>query len=412
MKIENLRALCGGHSDLERVLLGDNYNNTARGIDINKDEALARLVNTVGEERIRLFGLLVGSVNRAYQGSGSLRSHASSLSNKLRSLSRKVRDESVKRILAGLVKSKEKEKKEKGPAPTHAALLERMSCPLSEIGRVGRELSQNNYALSKSCLEALKTRTIHHFVHPADSSNAHTATLSPQPVTIASLPKNIEEVKNYFEALTKQGCRVFVSLHESRDGSASKPSRFWENDVLSQIRFSDGRTIRKVSERELARGVAATRVEDPTLIESTLELSDGTRITHIHYTAWVDRTACPDTALLERLHDRIEELSPDASKTVAFNCHGGVGRSGVAATSYAMRKHLSIAAEHGERLDEMQINIFDTIACVRQYREKAIANAQHVPTLCDMLSRYYRRFTAPEFLWRNIVPSSALRNVA
>ncbi len=400
MKICYVRALCEGNLELERVLLEGNYNARADR-DVPKDVMVSRLVNLSGEERVRYLGLFVDVVNRAYTRLGCLREHASDFSRKLHEL--QINDERITKILAGLFTAE--------PMQPDPALLARFSCPLRDMDRVEQELASSNHALANSCLKALKAATIHRYDNPTDPSNANTVTSAIQPVTIAALPRNIEAVTNYFESLINRGCRVFVSMHEIAD-NRGEPAKFWDNDVLSQVRFSDGRTIEKISEREIGRGVREVNGnEDPTLIESTLRLSDGTQITHIHYTAWRDYSACPDNALLERLHDRIEELNPDTATTVAFNCHGGVGRSGVAAATYVLRKHLMAAAESGQRLADIRVNVFDAIAFMRQFRRNAIPNPPHVPTVCNMLSRYYRRFTSPEYLFSRIVPNSALQAV-
>ncbi len=399
MKISELRMLCEGNVTLERVLLADKHNASGT-IDVAKDVMLSRLVNMNGEERARYFELFVNAVNSAYTQHECLQEHARNFSARLHAL--QVDDERIMKILAGAFRPV------KDPA-----LLARCTCLLRDIDRVQQELTRNNYEFAKNCLQALEAETIHRYDDPADPPRANTVASTIQPVTIAALPQNIEAVKNYFESLINRGCRVFVSLHEISDGTSGELSRFWDNDVLSQIIFNDGRTIRKVSERAVARGVREVNgVADPVLIESTLELSDGTKITHMHYTAWRNSSSCPDNALLERLHDRIEELNPDSTATVAFNCRTGVGRSGVAATTYAMRKHIMAAARSGQRLAEMSVNVFDSIAFVRQFRRNAISSSTLIPSVCNMLSRYYHRFTAPEFLWSRIVPHSTLQAIA
>lgn len=211
------------------------------------------------------------------------------------------------------------------------------------------------------------------------------APLDVQEFILSALPINPEHAHDLMETAVKNRCKLFISLHESTEAKG-KCNQFWESKIVLD-KGIDGSKIVEIASRILKTGKNQNENgKIPELIETTLTLDDGRKITHIRYENWIDQTACPDEELLQDLFDRIYELSPKDEIPITKNCHGGVGRTAVTALGYYYYKKLK---QSKTNIDDMEINIPKMICKVREYRKDLVGWPFHLMTIYSLLASQY-----------------------
>lgn len=213
-----------------------------------------------------------------------------------------------------------------------------------------------------------------------------------QHVILSALPHTAQTAANYFEAARYHKAKVFISFHEPGE-IKERCEDFWKNRALSQIKFRNGTTIVNTTDANpKILGSGKHGIERPSLIaESKLELSDGGKITHLHYDGWNDSKPMPDEELMQLLLDRIEELNPEHDIPPAFNCKGGVGRTGTAFLCYYLRKLIQAHLRAGEPLDEIKINIPELLYAFRGERSGLIGHGEQLAQVYSVTAAYYER---------------------
>ena len=206
----------------------------------------------------------------------------------------------------------------------------------------------------------------------------------------SSLPKSPEKAKKYMESVLEKGGTLFVSCHESTE-AATKCRDFWKNELVLKSGLN-GASVVKITEEILQTSLVKNSAQKtPQLIESTLELDDGRKISHIHFDGWIDRSGCPDDVLLNVLLKRMDELSPDPRWPKAINCHGGVGRTGEVAYNYLIRKHIEDQIQHSQKeIGDIEVNVPKLISDLRQYRELS-TSGYHITQVYSSTDAYFQR---------------------
>ena len=143
------------------------------------------------------------------------------------------------------------------------------------------------------------------------------------------------------------------------------------------MRFYDRSTVIKTEEKLLASGTPGINRET-SLFETTLTLSNGKVLTHLHYEGWCDGTPVPDVHLFQLMLDRMRELNQNDAP-IAINCKGGVGRSGFTLIAYALeRAELS-----------RPINLVEMIYALRKQRMNFFGtNGLALAKLYEVLNTY------------------------
>ncbi len=176
---------------------------------------------------------------------------------------------------------------------------------------------------------------------------------------IAGLPHDKQCAANYISGAMAQGSAVFVSLHES-DDTADRLNGFWKAEATSDMRFYDGSFVVKTDEKVLYHGKPGIN-RDTKVVETTITLSNGKELTHLHYEGWCDSTPVPDIDLFQKMLARMRELNV-LDAPIAINCKGGVGRSGFTLLVYALERSI-------DKMDSLgNINLIEIIYALRKQR--------------------------------------------
>ena len=170
--------------------------------------------------------------------------------------------------------------------------------------------------------------------------------------------------------------------------------------MLSQHTFRDGTTITNRTDTNPKLYVSIKQgLEKPLQIaESTLELSNGKSVTHLHCDGWIDRSPISDEETLQHLLDRAEELSPEKDIPVAFNCKGGKGRTGTAYLCYYLRRYIQERLAAGDRLDDITINIPKLLYNSWKERSGLTSHGDQLTQVYSVTAAYYNRLKMIESL--------------
>lgn len=219
--------------------------------------------------------------------------------------------------------------------------------------------------------------------------NASDVRTNKQHYILSGLPKTISEAQNYLEAILKQGARVFISLHETGE-SIDRVHDFWKDSNTQQFKFSDGSKIVYSKTRVLLKGKNGVR-NPSQIVETTLSVSNGKTITHLHYDGWFDRTKMPDEDIFQVLLDRVHELSPNKKIPIAINCKGGVGRTGVTALCYLLRRQIDAQLSYGKKLGDIKVNIPEALYALRKQRSGLVQSTEQLIQVYSVIDGYYQR---------------------
>lgn len=265
------------------------------------------------------------------------------------------------------------------PSEEAKKIVESATCKLSELSEQLKRYSQDT-ALQKQLLMAIKvasttqkTEKIYKFVEVED-----------QKFILSALPASVEEAHEYMDAAIRtKKCSLFVSCHEPNDDDGKRCNDFWENkEVLA--RGFDGASVVNVAKKTLQSGkIDPATKKTPEILETTLTLSDGRKITHLFYSGWTNHTPCPDEELLETLLQRMEEVEPSADKYIAINCLGGVGRTGAVGGSFLMRKRIQriLGSTSSSDRAQVKVNIPAMVCDVRTFKGNFLNRFCHIATV-------------------------------
>jgi hypothetical protein len=230
------------------------------------------------------------------------------------------------------------------------------------------------------------------FPFPTHGSDVH---FEEQDFLLASLPKAIPEAEAYFNTCLARHVSLLVSLHEPCE-RPEKCCCFWHPSVLENMHLYDGWKIYGLTTDSIHQGtVPNEKGVLPRIMETSLFVHrDGSEphsLIHLHYEGWVDGRPAPDEKLLEVLLNRMQELSRDPRNPIAINCQAGIGRTGVVAVSFFLRKKIDAARRLGLPLEEFQLNIPETLYQFRLQRHRLGSSAHQLGSLFSLAHSYYQQ---------------------
>jgi protein tyrosine phosphatase len=206
---------------------------------------------------------------------------------------------------------------------------------------------------------------------------------------LAACPRTYGQVRDYLEAAFDEDVAVIVSVLQSFEAKQHR-NNFWQNKVLKNIKLRDGTKVKQTANEILHKKSSGRR--SPKIIESSINYGDQA-CTHLHYDGWKDKGPAPCTELLGLLLDRICELSPDPEVPVGINCRGGVGRTGVLAVSLYLRRKVDAELARGVDLEDISVNIPETIYAFRKIRKSIISTPAQLTQLYTILHEYYTQLS-------------------
>jgi protein tyrosine phosphatase len=141
--------------------------------------------------------------------------------------------------------------------------------------------------------------------------------------------------------------------------------------------------------------IAENATKDVAIYESILLATNGKeerKLTHLHYSGWNDGKEVPDEDIFEVLIDRIEEIqSATPRPPVHAHCAFGKGRSATTMTTHYLRQEIREQLQNGTPLDEIKINIPETIYQFRKMRPDFLTRYSQVTNVYSLTSRFYSR---------------------
>jgi len=206
-----------------------------------------------------------------------------------------------------------------------------------------------------------------------------------QSYLLGTCPKTIEDAQNTFDVILKEGVRVLISLHQSKE--IGPTGDFWAEKVLSKLTLRDGWKIHNLEKDSSLDGTKAfakklneekkNPSDDPQIIERHLlaeRQGEKREIVHLHYKDWHDCLAAPIPLLMNTLLDRKDEISPSKEIPIWINCKAGIGRTGAIALLDLSRREVKEQLKAGTKLEEVSINIPALLYRLRQERASALSN--------------------------------------
>lgn len=290
------------------------------------------------------------------------------------------------------------------------------SCRLSKLKAKAKLLEKNDFEYAETILDKiknraendpsirkLKTKCENNFKrlmgHPPFDKyragknikglyiNATHAKTEHQHFILSACPLTTNEARDYLETAVDQKTTVLVSLLQSFELKGGS-NNFWKNKTLKKIKLRDGTTFVQEPSEILQQKSSGKRA--PKIVETRLSYGPET-CTHLHYDGWKDKNPAPSVELLAFLLDRICELSPDPTIPVGINCKGGVGRTGVLAVSLYLRREIDAQIASGVALDDISINIPETIYALRKMKKSMVSTPQQFAQIYRVLAHYYEQ---------------------
>ena len=290
------------------------------------------------------------------------------------------------------------------------------SCSLSKLKAKAKHMEKNDFEQAKITLDKiksrveddpairkLKTKCENNFKrlmgHPPFDKyragknikglyiNATHAKTEHQHFLLSACPLNATEARDYLETAVDQKTTVLVSLLQSFE-LKSGSNNFWKNKTLKKIKLRDGTIFVQEPSEILHQKSSEKRA--PKIVETRLTYGQKT-CTHLHYDGWKDKNPAPSVELLGLLMDKICELSPDPAIPVGINCRGGVGRTGVLAVSLYLRREIDSQIASGVALDDISINIPETIYAFRKMKKSMVSTPQQFAQIYRVLAHYYEQ---------------------
>lgn len=319
-------------------------------------------------------------------------------------------------LFASTAYSESEESREYGRFPTE-------TCRLSDMKKRAEELRANSGKKAERVSKKIKTAFECFLKQKELSGNKHNfnANLSvfrlnnrtvDDPIINASdvcmkdgrnyllfgCPKDARGMSILFDCALQQGITLFVSLLESSDAS-DKFNNYWEQENLQKIPIRDGWKFRRICSRVLAKSDQEPKgTKIPKLIETTIiaERPNETRkLIHLHYEGWRDQKAMPCELLFQTLLSHIERLQKGKNTPFAVNCHGGVGRTGTTVISNFLRQEVEAKLSQGIPLDEITLNIPETIFAFRKQRAWFLEQSSQLINVYSIMGDYYEMKKAP-----------------
>ena len=218
-----------------------------------------------------------------------------------------------------------------------------------------------------------------------------------QSFLLACMPIDQADGADYVEQCFNSGVLVMVSAHEFIDATEKQACpHFWSQDVASQVRSWH---VQAACPQVFQEGTRANlRGEMPKIMETALvgtsPAGEHKVLTHLHYTAWPNRSGNPpDEPLMHALLDRIQQLSVNPQTPVAINCKSGVGRTGVIAFYLSLRRIIDEAIRTGTTYSRL-INIPEMLYQFRLKRPGLLGkdlNEGHFSEALALAKEYYDR---------------------
>ena len=205
-----------------------------------------------------------------------------------------------------------------------------------------------------------------------DRYSFHFVDLYDHKFAFSAMPRTIEDAINYMKTTYDKGCRLWVSCTEKSEKPMAKNFFYQEPEMLEKV-FPGA----KVSDEKV---IATSKDSIAEIIETTITLINGEKLTVLRYNNWEDMSPIPDEELLENLFSRMDEIK---SPLIALNCYGGDGRSGTTGYCYAVRNLINSQ-------EVKEINVLEDICKMRE--ERALMSSRHsILTGLSRTAYYYEQ---------------------
>ncbi len=285
------------------------------------------------------------------------------------------------------------------------------------------------------------------FTSGSDSkARSHTAqaALGAYDYMLSVTPSNVYQLGDLISIAVKDGIRLLVTCYEEGE---KKCLDYWKDEILreaplrhglSYLRstvdnvFTDPKSKSKsvIVERtfHFARIVPSTTPSTtpstassatPSATSSTQPVAGGMdtnrqstaggtgealprveyiNITHLHFAHWPDAKIHPNAKVFEMGLNRIDELTGGGgggqSSKFQLGCKHCHGRSGVLLTCHQLRTQIRKKLAMGESLEEIKLNVPDTVYKIRLQRHKFLTNKHQLATVYQYTYSYYLRLKA------------------
>ncbi|XP_060565351.1 receptor-type tyrosine-protein phosphatase mu-like [Ruditapes philippinarum] len=173
---------------------------------------------------------------------------------------------------------------------------------------------------------------------------------------IASLgptSKTTNDFETFWQMIWHEKSDLIVMLTNLREHSGMKCEQYWPNEA-SLCQYGQVTVTSKNTE------VFA----EYTIRKFTVSKEDEHRsLTHLHYTAWPDKTVPEDVTTLLEFRKRLKSTPTTSEGPMVVHCSAGIGRTG---TLIAIDRLIE------EGLDKGSVNVFECVKNMREQRVKMV----------------------------------------
>lgn len=265
-------------------------------------------------------------------------------------------------------------------------------CLLSKMGERADELKKHGHKLAEKLSDTIKERSAkdplvfkdshyslrdsHGVIKSSDVRTKH------QNFVLSCCPKTVKAARHYFERCMEMEATVFVALLESSEAT-SRCNNFWSSKFIHHHPDFGG-IITSTSTK-----VWMKRKQEIT--ETEIVFKNGKKATFFHHEHWKDHHPAPDRELIHALAQHVLQINGAPAHPIAINCRGGVGRTAVFAIYLFLRREVESQLAAGKSLDEVSLNIPETIHMFRRQRSGMLGRPAQLVQLYRLMHDFYEQ---------------------
>lgn len=196
---------------------------------------------------------------------------------------------------------------------------------------------------------------------------------------------------NFLKMAINAGSNTIVTLvmHQElkQGGMVDKCLPYWHPELLPW-KLPDGSLFKLVSEEPMEKDKKTLDEQMIWKREFVIEKEGQPPkyLTQFHYYNWPDFGE-PDETIFDILLKTVDIHKPNGP--IVVHCSAGVGRTGTFIASHSKRTELKKKIDHGHPIDNLEVNIVETVLEMRTQRAEMVQSSAQVSAIKNSLIRFY-----------------------